>query len=119
MIVLAGVGAAWGITALLVPHLLAQLYGGSLDAFARAFTSVGAAIAVGFGLIDWSVRNLQDLALRRSILIGNLVAITLIALVLFLNTASGTFNVLGWAGAALHAVLAAVVLLAVFGADRT
>lgn len=119
LVVLAAVGVAWGITALFVPDVLAQLYGGSLDAFGRAFTNVGGAIAVGFGLIDWSVRNLQDLALRRSILIGNLVAITLVASALLLNTASGTFNVLGWAGAALHATLAAVVLLAVFRADHT
>jgi hypothetical protein len=119
MIVLAAVGVAWGITALLVPDVLAQLYGGSLDPFGRAFTNVGAAIAVGFGLIDWSVRNLQDPSVRRSILICNLVAIALVASVLLLNTASGTFNVLGWAGAALHAILAVVVLLAVSRADRT
>ena len=118
MVVLAAVGVAWGITALLVPDVLAQLYGGSLDPFGRAFTNVGAAIAVGFGLIDWSVRNLQDPAPRRSILIGNLVAITLVALVLLLNTASGTFNVLGWAGAAIHAILAAGVLLALLRAAR-
>jgi len=118
LVVLAALGVAWGITALLVPDVLAQLYGGTLVGFGRAFTNVGAAIAVGFGLIDWSVRNLQDPSVRRSILIANLVAITLVALVLLVNTAAGTFNVLGWAGALLHAILAAVVFLAVVRAGR-
>jgi len=118
MIVLAAVGVAWGIIALLVPDVLAQLYGGSLDPFGRAFTNVGAAIAVGFGLIDCSVRSLQEPAVRRQILFGNLVAVTLVALVLLVNTAAGTFNVLGWAGAAIHTILAAVVLLALVRATR-
>jgi len=113
MIVLAAVGVAWGITALLVPDVLAQLYGGTLDDFGRAFTMVGAAIAVGFGLIDGSLRTVEDPTLQRRVLLGNLVAITLVALVLLLSTASGTFNALGWAGATLHAILAAVVLLVV------
>lgn len=112
MIVLAAVGVAWGITALLVPDVVAQLYGGTLNPFGRAFTSVGAAIAVGFGLIDWSLRNLQDSSTRRSILFGNFAAIALVASVLLLTTASGTFNVLGWAGAAIHGILAAILLLA-------
>jgi hypothetical protein len=112
MVVLGLVGVAWGATALIVPNVLAQLYGGELDPFARAFANVGAAIAVGFGLMDWSVRNLQDLAGRRWVLISNLTAVTLVATVLLLSTASGTFNSLGWLGGAAHAALAAVVLVA-------
>jgi hypothetical protein len=118
MIVLALVGVAWGMTALLVPDVLAQLYGGTLDAFARAFTNVGAAIAVGFGLIDGSLRNLQDPTTQRRILLGNLVAITLVASVLLITTASGTFNVLGWVGGALHVILAALLLWAVVRVGR-
>lgn len=118
MVVLGAVGVAWGITALIVPDALAQLYGGELDPFARAFSNVGAAIAVGFGLVDWSVRNVQDTALQRGILIGNLAAITLVALILLLSTASGSFNSLGWVGAVLHAALAGVVLVALARANR-
>jgi uncharacterized membrane protein YhaH (DUF805 family) len=73
---------------------------------------VGAAIAIGFGFVDWSVRRLQDTGLRRRILLGNLVAVTLVAMVLLLGTTAGTINTLGWAGALFHAVLAAVVLVA-------
>jgi len=112
MLVLGAVGVVWGITALFVPEVLAQLYGGELDSFARSFANVGAAIAVGFGLMDWSVRNLQDTATRRWVLVSNLTAVTLVATVLLLSTASGTFNSLGWIGAAAHAALAAVVLVA-------
>lgn len=112
MIALAAVGVAWGITALLVPDVLAQIYGGALDPFARSFANVGAAITVGFGLMDWSVRNLEDRTARRWVLISNLAAVTLVAMVLLLSTASGTFNYLGWIGAAAHAALAAVVLVA-------
>ncbi|MGH2463451.1 MAG: hypothetical protein ACRDFZ_07515 [Candidatus Limnocylindria bacterium] len=119
MIVLAAVGVAWGLTALLVPDLLAQLYGGSLEPFGRAFTNVGAAIAVGFGLLDGSLRNLQDSATQRRILLANLVAIMLVAVTLLLSTASGTFNALGWAGAALHSALAAVLLWVLVRASRT
>jgi len=117
MIVLAAVGVAWGITALLVPDLLAQLYGGELDPFARSFANVGAAIAVGFGLMDWSVRNLQDPATRRWVLISNLAAVALVAMFLLLSTASGTFNSLGWVGAAAHAALAAVVVVALIRSE--
>jgi len=110
-VVLGVVGVAWGITALLLPDLLSQLYGGELDPFAQSFANVGAAIAVGFGLMDWSVRNLQEPAVRRWVLISNLAAVTLVATVLLLSTASGTFNSIGWIGSAAHAALAAVVLV--------
>jgi len=110
-VVLGAVGIAWGITALLVPEVLAQLYGGELDHFARSFANVGAAIAVGFGLMDWSMRNLEEPAMRRWVMISNLAAVTLVAMVLLLSTASGTFNSLGWIGAAAHGALAAVVLV--------
>lgn len=112
MTVLAAVGVAWGLTALLVPDLLAQLYGGTLDPFARAFSGVGAAIAVGFGLVDWSSRNLAGPGIRRGILASNLVAVALIAVILLVSTVAGTFNSLGWLGGLAHAALAAVVFLA-------
>jgi uncharacterized membrane protein len=117
MILLGAVGVAWGITALLTPDLLAQLYGGELNAIGRTFVNVGAAIAIGFGLVDWSLRTLEDTKLRRRILMANAVAITLVALVLLIGTATGTINALGWAGALVHAVLAASLLAALKRTD--
>jgi hypothetical protein len=106
MILAAADALAFGLGSLLLPDVLLTLLGGTTDDLGRALLRELGAILLALGLITWFLRDLDDGPVRRGVTSGTVVGIALTAVIVGLVTASGMFNVLGWAIVAIHVFLA-------------
>jgi hypothetical protein len=114
MILAAADAIAFGLGSLLVPDTVLSLLGGTTDELGRALLRELGAILLALGIITWFLRDLGEGPLRRGVVSGAITGVALTAVIVGLVTASGMFNVLGWAIVAIHVILAAglaVVLL--------
>ena len=115
LVVAAADGIAFGLGALLLPDMLAGIFGVALlEPFGRvAFQQLGA-LTIGLGVLDALARNLREAAGRRAVVVGNIVAFALIAVTAGSAAASGTANILGWGVAAFHAIVGIALAYAQF-----
>jgi hypothetical protein len=114
MILAAADAVGFGLGSLLLPDVVLSILGGTTDDLGRALLRELGAILLALGIITWFLRDLDDGPLRRGVISGAITGIALTAVIVGLVTASGMFNVLGWAIVAIHVILAAglaVVLL--------
>jgi hypothetical protein len=110
-------GIGFGLAALLAPELTISIFGGELNPLGLAlFRQFGGTI-IGYGLIDWFVRNLEPGPMRRGLAIGNLVTFAAIAIIASIIASGGLVNVLGWGVVAIHAFVG-LGLVAVLVTDR-
>jgi hypothetical protein len=106
MILAAADAVAFGLGSLLLPEVILSLLGGETDALGRALLRELGAILLGLGVVAWFVRDLGEGSARRGVISGTFIAVALTAVIVGLVTASGMFNLLGWAIVAFHAVIA-------------
>ena len=106
MILAAADALAFGLGSLLLPDVVLTLLGSETDALGRALLRELGAILLSLGIIAWFLRDLDDGPVRRGVTSGTVVGIALTAVIVGLVTASGMFNVLGWAIVAIHVLLA-------------
>jgi len=114
MILAAADAFAFGLGSLLLPDVVLSILGGTTDDLGRALLRELGAILLALGIITWFLRDLGEGPQRRGVISGAITGIALTAVIVGLVTASGMFNVLGWAIVAIHVILAAglaVVLL--------
>jgi hypothetical protein len=107
MMLAAADALAFGLGSLLLPDVVLSILGGTTDDLGRALLRELGAILLALGLITWFLRDLDDGPRRRGVTGGTIVGIALTAVIVGLVTASGMFNVLGWAIVAIHVLLAA------------
>jgi hypothetical protein len=107
MMLAAADALAFGLGSLLLPDVVLFLLGGETDDLGRALLRELGAILLALGLITWFLRDLDQGPVRRGVTSGTLVGIALTAVIVGIVTASGMFNVLGWAIVAIHVILAA------------
>jgi hypothetical protein len=95
-------GIGFGLAALLAPELTISVFEGELNPLGLAlFRQFGGTI-IGYGLIDWFVRNLEPGPMRRGLAIGNLVTFAAIAIVVSTIISAGLLNALAWGIVAIH-----------------
>jgi hypothetical protein len=107
MILAAADAFAFGLGSLLLPDVLLSILGGTTDDLGRAILRELGAVLLALGIIIWFLRDLGEGPQRRGIVSGAITGIALTAVIVGLVTASGMFNVLGWAIVAIHVILAA------------
>jgi hypothetical protein len=98
---------AFGLVSLLLPDAVLSILGGQTDDLGRALLRELGAILLALGIITWFLRDLGEGPLRRGVISGAITGIALTAVIVGFVTASGMFNVLGWAIVAIHVILAA------------
>jgi len=104
-------GIAFGVGNLLLPDILLSILGGEVNALGRSvFQTLGAAI-LGYGVVAWFLRELQDGPIRRGVIAGVVISFAAIAVVVGLATLAGLLNLLAWAVVAIHAAVAIGLLL--------
>jgi hypothetical protein len=104
-------GIAFGIGNLLLPDVMLAILGGEVNALGRSvFQTLGAAI-LGYGVVAWFLRELQDGPIRHGVIAGVVLSFAASALVVGLAALSGLLNLLAWAVVAIHAVVAVGLLL--------
>jgi hypothetical protein len=102
--VFASIAAIFGLVnavpGLIAPAAVASLYGVTLDSPQSAFAAqLLAASYIGYAVINWMTRDSTEIAVRRGIDAGNLVAWGPSAVVWIYAASSGMANALGWVGA--------------------
>jgi hypothetical protein len=100
------VSVVYALGALLVPGLLLVFHGARADDFGQLLARYYGALLLGVALICWFIKNAEDSAMRRGILLALFVADTLGFIVALLAQLSGMMNFLGWVDAAIWLVLA-------------
>jgi hypothetical protein len=107
MMLAAADALAFGLGSLLLPDVVLFVLGGETNDLGSALLRELGAILLALGLIAWFLRDLDQGPMRRGVTSGTLVGIALTAVIVGIVTASGMFNVLGWAIVAIHVALAA------------
>jgi apolipoprotein N-acyltransferase len=111
MVLAAADGIAFGVGNLLLPDIVLSILGGELNALGRSvFQTLGAAI-LGYGVVAWFLRKLEDGPMRRGVIVGVVISFVAIAVVVGLAALSGLVNLLAWAVVAIHAAVATGLLL--------
>lgn len=86
----------------MVPELTISIIGGELNPLVLALLRQFGGTIIGYGLVEWFVRNLEPRPMRRGVAIGNLVTFAAIAVVVSIIISAGLLNVLAWGIVAIH-----------------
>ncbi len=98
---------AFGLGLLLVPHLVASIYGSSLNVGGEISARLMGASLIGYALMNFWLCEAEDSATLTAFLRGN-AAFNGIALVLTLSfTVSGMWGTVGWSAVVMHALFGA------------
>jgi hypothetical protein len=82
------------------------LLGGRVDALGRMiFQTLGGTI-LGYGVMAWFLRDLNDRSIRRGVMAGVAISYAIVAVVVGSAAASGLLNLLAWPIVALHGAVA-------------
>jgi hypothetical protein len=92
-------GLANAVPGLIAPAAVASLYGATVDSESALAVQMLAASYVGYALINWATRECTEIAVRRGIDAGNLVAWGASAVIWIYAASSGLTNAVGWVGA--------------------
>jgi hypothetical protein len=111
MIIAAADGITFGLGNLLLPDVILSVLGAEADPLGRSvFQTLGAAI-LGYGVVAWSLRDLEEGAMRRGVIAGIVISFATIAVVVGVAALSGLLDLLAWAVVAIHAAVAIGLLL--------
>jgi hypothetical protein len=101
--VFASIAAVFGVVnavpGLVAPAAVASLYGVSLDSQSALAAQLLAASYIGYAVVNWITHDSTEIAIRRGIGAGNLIAWGPSAVIWISAASSGTANALGWVGA--------------------
>ena len=107
MRIAAGVGVVSGLAALLAPAELATVFGVVLDEVGRSQTRLLGAAYIGFAVIVWLSRDVQDSTAQRAIALGNLLSWALSLIVAVAGLVAGLAGPQSWALVVLEVAFAA------------
>ncbi len=93
-----------GIPGLIAPDAMASLYGVTVDRQGVLLGQLLAGSYIGYAIINWTTRASSDVALRRGVGLGNLMAWSIGAVIWTYAASSGMTNALGWFGVGLTVV---------------
>ena len=94
------------VPGLVAPGALASLYGVTLTPQIQLLGQLLAGSYLGYAVINWATRGCTDVALRRGLDAGNLVAWAISAPIWIYAASTGMTNAVGWFGAGLTVVFA-------------
>lgn len=114
MVLAAADGIAFGVGNLLMPDVVVSILGGELNAMGRSVSQTLGAAILGYGVVAWFLRKLEDGPTRRGVIAGVVISFAAIAVVVGLAALSGLVNLLAWAVVAIHAAVAIGLLLVLF-----
>src|SRR5207244_1326395 len=80
----------------IAPDAVASLYGATLDRQSVLLGQMLAASYLGYAVINWSTRGVSELASRRGIAAGNLVAWAIGTVIWTYAASTGLTNAVGW-----------------------
>jgi hypothetical protein len=115
MILAALNGIAFGLGNLLLPDLVLSVLGGEVNALGRSLLQTLGATILGYGVVAWSVRELDHGPIRRGVSAGVAISFAAIAMVVALAALSGLVNFLAWGVVGFHAAVALGLLPFLFG----
>jgi hypothetical protein len=92
------------VPALIAPAAVASLYGVTMDPQIQLLGQLLAASYLGYAVVNWTTRGCTDVALRRGLDAGNLVAWAISVPIWIYGASTGMTNAVGWAGASLTVV---------------
>ena len=119
MIAKAIVVLIFGIGFVLVPDLLAAVYGMTFDAAAALMARLFGGAFILEAIVLWYARNTdRDDAACRGIILGVVVSNAIGFIVCLLATLAGTWNVLGWLSVALYLVFGAAFAYFLFAKKK-
>ena len=98
------IAAAFGLVnavpGLIAPAAVASLYGVTVDSQSALIAQMLAASYIGYAIINWVTRDPTEIAVRRGIDAGNLVAWGASAAIWIYAASTGMTNAVSWVGAA-------------------
>lgn len=106
MMVVAADGIAFGLGNLLVPDLVLSILGGEVNALGRSLLQTLGGTILGYGVVAWSLRGLESVAIRRGVSTGVAISFAAIAAVVALAVLSGLVGPLALVVVAIHASVA-------------
>jgi uncharacterized protein YacL len=119
MIAKAIVVLIFGVGFVLIPNLLAAVYGMTFDAVAASMARLFGGAFILEAIVLWYARNTdRDDAACRGIILGVVVSNAIGFVVCLLATLAGTWNVLGWLSVALYLVFGAAFAYFLFAKKK-
>jgi hypothetical protein len=97
-----GLGNA--VPGLIAPAAVASLYGVTVDSQSALVAQMLAASYIGYAVMNWATRECTEIAVRRGIDVGNLLAWGASAVIWIYAASSGMTNAVSWVGAAFTVV---------------
>ncbi len=103
----AGVSVVTGLATLLAPAQIASVFGVALNDAGIAQTRLLGAAYIGYAVIVWFGKDVQDHAARRAIALGNVVSYALSAVVTVVALGLGLAGMQSWSLVVLEVVFTA------------
>jgi hypothetical protein len=92
-------GLANAVPGLIAPAAVASIYGVTVDSRSVVVAQMLAASYIGYAVINWATRDGTEIAIRRGIDAGNLLAWGATAVMWIYAASTGMTNAFGWVGA--------------------
>jgi hypothetical protein len=92
-------GLANAVPGLMAPAAVASLYGVTLNSQSALVAQMLAASYLGYAIVNWTAREVTEIAVRRGIDAGNVVAWGASAAIWIYAASSGMTNAVSWVGA--------------------
>jgi hypothetical protein len=93
-------GLVNSVPGLIAPAAVGSLYGVTVNSQSALFAQTLAVSYIGYAILNWVTREPTEIAMRRGIDAGNLVAWGASAAIWIYAASSGMTNAVGWVGAA-------------------
>jgi hypothetical protein len=100
------VALVYGVGFVLVPAIVLTLYGATVSPSANLVGQLFGVTLTGIGLICWLARNVTDPGAQRAIVLAQLIATVIGAIVAVMGTISGVMNAVGWSAVVIYLLLA-------------
>lgn len=100
------VALVYGVGFVLVPATVLTLYGATVSPSANLVGQLFGVTLIGVGLICWLARNVTDPGSQRAIVLAQLIATVIGAIVAVMGTISGVANAVGWSAVVIYLLLA-------------
>lgn len=95
-------GTVFGLLFVFVPETAFALFGARLDPLGSLLVRQLGGVILGLAWMDWLIRNVTDRPVQTAVVVGNVTAFVVIAVVAMIAAATGLINFLGWGVAAFH-----------------
>ncbi len=100
------VASVFGLAFVLVSGPLLSLYDITLNQAGTVVAQLFGAAIIGFAVLNWFSRNVEDSKARRAFVLGNLAADAVGFVMILLGQLAGVANALGWSSVAIYLLLA-------------